>query len=148
MTETITNLQYIVEECEEQDGDIIHKLVIETSNNEKKWKAFLAIHIPSHCLLSCLFYNNIIPDFICEFNVNDVKLNTFTNIIGQKIVSKEVYHIDEHNIELSAYSKLHMTKLVCDLDNGDKLNMIIGEVYNSRINNYYNHSGGDIFNLV
>lgn len=132
----------VVKTIEELDHETIYKLTIETIKNDgRKWMVYICIHIPNFAGFS------IMPNFICEFNLNDIKLeeNDFSHLIGRNIIKKEHCQIDQHTKGIPKFSNAHMTKFSLFLDNGDILNAKIAEVYDKRINNYYEHTGGDLF---
>jgi hypothetical protein len=137
MTETITN---IVKFSEEEDDVALHTLKIETIKNDKKWNAFICIHIPNH-----MMHIPIMPNYICDIKLNGTIINDYKDVIGRNIIRKEHCQIDEHTKGTPTFSKSHMTKLSFILDNNDILDMMIAEVYDTRIDNYYEHSGGDFF---
>jgi|LauGreDrversion4_2_1035121.scaffolds.fasta_scaffold08195_10 hypothetical protein len=62
MTETITNIVKFTEE----DNIVLHTLKIETIKNDKKWNAFICIHIPNHIM------HIPMPIYICDFKLNGI----------------------------------------------------------------------------
>ena len=106
---------------------------------------YICIHIPNIGFSGFSIFS-IMPNFICEFNLNDIKLEgDLSHLIGRNIIKKEHCQIDQHTKGIPKFSNAHMTKFSLFLDNGDILNAKIAEVYDKRINNYYQHTGGDLF---
>lgn len=139
--ETITNISKVIEKLNDKT---IHKLIIKTVKKDgRKWMAYIAISVPN----SLFGGFSIMPNFICEFYFNDIQLEEkdFLSLIGRTIIKKEHCQIDEHTKGTPKFSKSHMTKLSIYLDKDDILNMKIAEVYDTRIDNYYQHTGGDQF---
>jgi len=66
--ETITNISKVIEKLNDKT---IHKLIIKTVKKDGwKWMAFIANSVPN----SLLGGVSIMPNFICEFYFNDIKL--------------------------------------------------------------------------
>ena len=139
--ETITNISKVIEEL---DNETIHKLIIKTVKNDgRKWMVYIAINVSNRSFAGF----SIMPNFICEFNLNDIQLEEkdFLSLIGRTIIKKEHCQIDEHTKGTPKFYKSHMTKISLYLDKDDILDMKIAEVYDTRIDNYYQHTGGDQF---
>lgn len=142
ITEVVTK---ILKKSEEKDDETIHQLLIETNKSDgRNWVVHLEIHIPNEYYKSVY---NMMPNFICDFYLNEKELekDDFDQLIGRKILKKEHYQMDEHTEGTPDFSVSHMTKMSLYLDNDDILSMRIAEVYDSRLDNYYEHTGGDVF---
>ena len=142
MTEIITHLSKTIEYCHYDDEDI-HKLTIQTIKNDKKWTAYIAIHIPRNPT----FHGSTIymPAFFCNLSLDDNVINEeeCQKIIGKHIIKKTRLQIDNHTQNTPSCSKSHFTKLTFELSDHTVIAMRIGEVYNIYLDNSYEHSGGD-----
>ncbi len=167
MCEIITNLSKVIQNNNEEN---IHKLSIETLKDNKPWTAYIAIHIPKNEYYT-VGYISITPRFICDITLNFSTVNNYKKLIGRKIIKKEQVQFNEHTEGTSKYSTSHMTKLIFYLEklqnetdlsyidlnpniepdeielfkDYDILSMRIGDIYDTRKNNGFQHTGGDSF---
>ena len=110
-------------------------------HSNKNWKAYIQIHIPKvsdkKTILQAPYLYQIILD------EKDIYETDFKTLIGKQIISKKYIELNEHTEGTPKYTKTHMTKLSFTLDDGKVLHFRIGEVYDSYLDNYYIHTGGD-----
>lgn len=160
MTEYITKVSKIVER---QDDNTVHKLIIQTLKDNKKWEAFIAIHIPNYnnCRVGAISVN---PPFFCDTTLNSCNVIDYSKLVGRKILRKEQLQFDDHMEELPMNSKSHLTKLIFYLEKTndnfeadpyldddekelckmyDILSLKIGDLYDATVSDGCLHTGGD-----